>query len=347
MGRAIRPNVLERLLDKVWPDHRVEKDGTEHMVECPFCDTDKAKCAVNPGKGVFQCWVCTEKGPVQKLLFHLRDLKIITQADIDAVMVGKGIPALSDAIQVLKPKAAKKKEQYWSNIIPCVYPPHTQELMTMMAHNTLEGRLRRAAIEYLNNRGVTDENIKEFRLALCTELGSPYYGHIFFPALGKWGRQLTFWTTRSILPNPEPKSLHASGKYSRFSAKQILMNEHLVVGTTVVLCEGPFDAISIMNATGYPACPLLGKIFHEYQFNLLKDEKKIERVYVCLDPDAREFQDNITHKFTKPIKTYVVLLEGGDPNEVSPETLRAAFQAAAPSANDQVYRQFSKLRERV
>jgi len=23
-----------------------------------------------------------------------------------------------------------------------------------------------------------------------------------------------------------------------------------------------------------------GKIFHEYQFNLLKDEKKIERVYV-------------------------------------------------------------------
>jgi len=41
----------------------------------------------------------------------------------------------------------------------------------MMAHNTLEGRLRRAAIEYLNNRGVTDENIKEFRLALCTELG--------------------------------------------------------------------------------------------------------------------------------------------------------------------------------
>ena len=51
MGRAIRPNVLERLLDKVWPDHRVEKDGTEHMVECPFCDTDKAKCAVNPGKG--------------------------------------------------------------------------------------------------------------------------------------------------------------------------------------------------------------------------------------------------------------------------------------------------------
>lgn len=331
MARATRPAVLERLLGKLWPEHRTEKDGTEHMVECPFCDTEKPKCAINPNKGVFQCWVCGEKGPVSKLLFHLRDLKLITQVEVDAVMVGKGIPALSDAIQALKPKVEKKKTHLWSQFTPCVYPPKTQELATMTAHNLIEAKLRRAAFEYLHNRGVTEENIKDFRLAFCTDLGAPYYAHIFFPALGKWGRQLTFWTTRSILPNPEPKSLHASSKYSRFTAKQILMNEHLVAGTTVVLCEGPFDAISIMNATGFPACPLLGKILHTYHLTMLDEEKKIEQVYVCLDPDAPKFRNKIVQQFHGlNIKAWPVILEDGDPNEVSPETLRAAFKSAAP-----------------
>lgn len=334
MARATRPQVLERLLDKLWPDHKVEKDGTEHMVECPFCDTEKPKCAINPNKGVFHCWVCEEKGPVSKLLEHLYSLKLITQGDIGAVTVGKGAPALSDVIQAVKPKKAKKPiEQLWTQYVPCVYPPHTQELTTMLAHNTIQGKLRRAAFDYLNSRKVTDENIKDFRLAFCTELGSPYYAHIFFPALGKWGRQLTFWTTRSILPNPNPKSLHASHKYSRFSAKQILVNEHLVVGTSVVLCEGPFDAVSIMNATGIPACPLLGKVLHPFQKTLLMTDKDIQRVYICLDPDAQAFQAKIASMFTPPREVWLVNLKEGDPNEVSLETLRAAFSSAAPSAS--------------
>ena len=85
MPRATRPEVLIKVLDRVWPKHPVEKMGQEHMVQCPFCATTKNKLAVNPSKGVFQCWVCGEKGPVMKLLEHLKKLGVLTSRDVRAV----------------------------------------------------------------------------------------------------------------------------------------------------------------------------------------------------------------------------------------------------------------------
>lgn len=333
MARATRPTVLIRLLDRVWPDHPIEKMGQEHMVLCPFCDTEKSKLAVNPDKGVFQCWVCGERGPISKLLSHLQELGIIKTSDVRAVMSGGILSRLSDAVST-HTKDNKKEIRYWSPTVPCVYPPHVHTLANFNPENILEGRMKQAAHHYLANREVLKEDISRYRLALCINLDSIYHGHIFIPALGPYGRQLVYWTTRAISPLVRPKSLHAGKKYSRFSAKHILMNEHLITGKEVAICEGPFDAFSIMSVTGIPAVPLLGKVFHPHHKTVLT-EKGIEKVYICLDSDAAAKTESLYMRLeTETCKACPVYLKDGDPNDVSRETLKAAFEKAASTFDD-------------
>lgn len=328
MARATSPERLERLLERVWPGHPIEKSGEEHMVVCPFCDTSKNKCAINPKKGVFQCWVCGERGPVLKMLLHLHNLNIISQTDIDAIRSTKGNVELSSTIKEYKVETPKMNVA-WSEHSPCVFPPKTYAVSGFRPHNTFEGNMHRAVVKYLGIRGMDMDDIETFRMHFCYDIGSPFHAHVFFPALGELGKQLVFWTTRSIMPNANPKSLHASRKYSRFSAKQILMNQHLIVGPKVAVCEGPFDAFSIIKATGIAALPLLGKQLHLYHRSYL-ESKGVKEVYLCLDSDAQDDQDKLARALVEiGIKPLHVTLEDGDPNSISQEKLYAAFKNAA------------------
>lgn len=330
MARATSAKQLGRLLDRVWPKHEVVKQGEEHMVSCPFCASTKHKLAINPNKGVFQCWVCGERGPTAKLLEHLYKLNIIKQSDIEAVVYGRGgATKLSSEIAAYAAPEPPKEVQYWSETIPCVYPKGVISFSSNTGLGKMEVKVRDITLKYLHGRGLLMDDIIRYNLSYCTKFGSPYHGHVFFPALGRYGREMVFWTTRATFPGSEPKSLHAGKKYSRFSAKQILFNEHLVVDTTVAVCEGPFDAHSILAYTAIPACPLLGKIMHQYHLDRLS-EKGIKVVYLCLDPDAVNFQEKLAWRFErKGVKVLHVKLEDGDPNDISPEKLKAAFDEAA------------------
>ena len=334
MPRATRPEVLIRLLDKVWPDHPVEKMGQEHMVLCPFCDTSKNKLAINANKGVFQCWVCGERGPTLKLLQHLQSLNIIKSADVKAVMTGGTVNRLSDAINTYSNKTPEKDDTLWSVATPCVYPAKVYGISNFSPSNILEERLLHSANLYLEKRGLQKKDIARYRLGLNVNTDSIYRGHIFIPALGPHGRQLVFWTTRAMSSSADPKSLHAGKRYSRFSAKHIMMNEHLITGDEVAFCEGPFDAFSIIQGVGIPAVPLLGKVLHPYHKTVLR-EKGIKKVYICLDSDATATAEELMNLLQgQGYEVFLAQLEEGDPNDVSHETLRAAFEKATPEVDD-------------
>lgn len=335
MARATLPKQLEKLLGRVWPNHPVEKMGQEHMVLCPFCDSDKHKCAVNPEKAVFQCWVCGERGNTHKLLDHLVKIRVIRQSDMNSVLLRKGAGTSLSSEFIAYPEPKEKPPEYrWTESTPCVFPGDTHMIEGFQPKDIMEEMIHKRVVGYLNGRGVDMGAIRRYKLHFCSKLKSVYHAHIFFPALGPHGRGLTFWTTRSTLPDAKPKSLHSGRKYSRFSAKATLFNEHLVVGTTVALCEGPFDAYSIMVVTGLPACPLLGKVLHPYHLNTLI-ERGVKSVYVCLDADAGKAKHKLAAMLTKEgIEVLFVDLVDGDPNDVSADTLKAAFLNAKKAAVD-------------
>ena len=328
MPRKSNPELVSKLVDKVWPDAVSEKGGQEHYVVCPFCDADKSKCAINPTKGVFQCWVCQEKGPIMKLLIHLRKLGLIAQTDIEAIKTNK--PALSDKIKSLVVKEEPEHKVYWSSHRPCVFPPKVFPLYDWVPKGTIEGRVKKAALSYLKKRSIPDEFIEKFRIHACANMGSKYHTHLFFPVMGKHGRQMKYWTTR-VPGKGTPKSLHASSSYSAYRVKTILVNEHLLAPRkedTVILCEGPFDAFSLYHILGIPACPLFGKHLHSFARNQLEFHG-IKNVTVCLDEDAKTEARKLANRLSGDgFDVKLMLVKGGDPNDVSPEELKKFYKEA-------------------
>jgi hypothetical protein len=79
---------------------------------------------------------------------------------------------------------------------------------------------------------------------------------------------------------------------------------------------------------------LLGKALHAYHYDRLMESEKLRTIYVCLDPDAREFQTRIGNRLSKGDREVkFVNLEGGDPNSVSPDQLMRAFDAAVSTTD--------------
>ena len=327
MARATNPKLVSALIAKVWPEVKLE--GKEHYVVCPFCDTDKTKCAINPGKGVFQCWVCGERGPVGKLLSHLRKLGIISQSDVDSIRAGK--IGLSDKIKSLADKKGEEEEKsYWSQYVPCVFPPKVHPLYDWRPKGMIEGGVKRAALSYLSRRGVPEDFIKEFRIHVCANLGQRFHGHLFLPVLDEHGKRMKYWTTRTI-GQSIPKSYHANSLYSRYKVKTVLVNEHLVKPehvTEVILCEGPFDAFSLYHVLNIPACPLFGKHLHQYAKERLHHHG-VKKIVVCLDEDATEEARKLARSLEgSGFEVSVMEMRGGDPNDVSPENLREIYKEA-------------------
>jgi len=330
MPRKSDTTVVTNLVKKVWPNVSFEKGGKELYVECPFCSSSSAKCAINPTKGLFHCWVCGEKGPTLKILNHLRRLGSITQADVESVKKGK--IGLTDKIKSLV-KPEEEVKVLWSKYRPCVFPPKVFPLSSWEPKGTLEGNIKKKALRYLKTRKIPDEFIDKFRIHACCNRESVYHGHLFFPVMGEFGRQMKYWTTRT-LGKKSPKSLHAGSKYSAYKVKTILVNEHLLAPRkedTVILCEGPFDALSLYNVLGIPACPLFGKHLHSFARNQLKYHS-IKNVVVCLDWDAKKDAKKLASRLSgSGFNVSVMELEGGDPNSIPTNELKEYYKNATSS----------------
>jgi hypothetical protein len=80
----------------------------------------------------------------------------------------------------------------------------------------------------------------------------------------------------------------------------------------IVLCEGIFDAIAIRNN----AIPLFGKFPSKTLVKRLV-EKKVKKIYVALDEDAKKDAIKLS-KFLMDygISTYLLEMNGKDPSEL-------------------------------
>ena len=336
MARATDPIMVRDVILSIFPDHSLEKEGQEIYVPCVYCGTDKKKLAINPAKGVFQCWRCEERGPVMKLFNHLKALGLIEEKDLENILANNAVNNLiiKDKYNSQLRKNSAVEERLWTPQIPCVFPSGIVPLYGWAPRTSMHKKVQQRAFKYLSKRSVPLKFIEKFKVHVCIKVDSPYFMHLFFPVLDIYGRQMKFWTTRT-LRDSKPKTFHSGAKYSRYKAKGILANEHIINGSSeVALCEGPFDAFSIHSVMDLPACPMFGKRLHNYHIHRLK-ELEIKTVYICLDPDAHSHIANIRERLSAHgFNPLVVELTDGDPNEVSPEVLKKAFASVRSSWNE-------------
>jgi len=173
------------------------------------------------------------------------------------------------------------------------------------------------AIAYLNQRGVTLEDILLYKLGYCED--GEYKNRIIIPSFDSQG-ELNFFVGRTYYNDPR------KFKHGEFD-KDVIFNEYMIDWTkSVIITEGPFDAIK----AGTNAIPLQGNSMQTDSTMFRRVLFEGKPVYFALDSDVPRQQLRVVNKFLRHgAECMMVNLAGKkDPGEMSKEEFRSQFEKA-------------------
>jgi DNA primase len=279
----MKEDLLKRLLESILGGSKSARGGDEAVFTCPSCNHHKKKLTFNLASQKFQCWVCGYKG-------H-RAFQLLKKAGAPGAAFG----ALKEIDQQYNfKKQVKQKVDANTLILP-------KEVVPIMSSSAV---LSRHALHYLNQRGVTQQDVVKYDLHYCEE--GPLRNMVVVPSYDKDGF-LNYYVGRSFDKNAYIKHKLAS------STKDIIGFEmYINWDLPVILCEGAFDAMAIKRN----AIPLFGK---KISTTLMKKiiESKVEKIYLALDEDALKDAFNHAETFMSYGKqVYLIEMGDKDPSEL-------------------------------
>ena len=276
-------SLIIELLYNVLNEYEVKNKGNLAFT-CPFCKHYKKKLEVHPDRQQWNCWVCGNKGRTIYSLFK-------------RIGVDKSYFIRLNEIAPSKVYYNIDNEDFKSVVVklPAEYIPLWIKRPKDFFYKT--------ALKYLENRGITYNDILKYRLGYCQ--GGLYDGMIIIPNYDKDG-QLTYFTNRSFM----------IGNFKKFINPPINKN---IIGfelqlnwdEPITIVESGLDAIIIKNN----ATPLYGKIISE-QLKLAILENEVKNINICLDPDANKAAMAHSEYFISNGVNinFVELPEGNDPS---------------------------------
>jgi len=280
MSRIIQ--ILESVLG-----HSTPKSKGNHSFNCPFCKHHKQKLEIHPETQNWHCWVCGTKGKSLFTLFKRLDVKPYILSELSA--------AIPNSKKRFELDAEDEKQEI------CKLPEQYIPLWITKDKNFLW----KTCIKYLQERGVTAQDILKYRIGYCTD--GRYKDMIIFPNYNKLG-QLTYFTTRTFLKNNSVKFINPP--YSRnIVGFEMQLNWNL----PIILVESALDAIVLKRN----ASPLYGTTLSKsLKYQIL--ENKVKDLYIALDSDA--LKKSIKHAeylmgFGVNVH-FVKIPEGQDPNSL-------------------------------
>lgn len=269
---------------------------------CPFCHHYKRKLAINLYKKKWHCWKCGASGSSIKSL--LRRLEIP--------------PYIKTQMRdLLEEEISIKEDVSVANLsLPDEYKP----LWMWSKDSTYK-----TAISYLKKRNISPGDVFRFKLGYC-ESGR-YKNRIILPSYDS-SNTLNYFVARDFYEWNEIKYLNPP-----ISKNIVSFENHINWKEPIILCEGYFDALKIK----WNAVPLLGTFLQE-KIKMTILEKKVDRVYVCLDHDAIKKSLKICNEFmNEGIETHNVVLDNNtDPADYDFEDLLFRIREA-PEMNLQHY----------
>lgn len=284
--------LLETVLGKSKPD----KNGKDHMFNCPVCKHKKPKLVVNVVSGQYNCWTChpPTKGKSPVSLFKKLGV------DIDKI----------NEMKRYYTDDKTKLEDYISTVVSL--PEEFRSLSK--ADKSLEYR---HAISYLSKRGITLCDIKKYNMGYCAK--GRYRNRIIVPSYDKNG-QVNYFIARSFEKEPTLKYDAPSCSKTEIIGFEYFINWKI----PVVLCEGSFDAIAIKRN----AIPLFGKTIPKALMMKLV-ESEVKTVYLALDNDAlKESMSYAENLINMGKEVYLMELEGKDPSELGFENITKILHTA-------------------
>jgi hypothetical protein len=272
-----------------------------YAYHCPLCKHHKPKLEVNmsensKGENPWHCWVCDKKGKKLYQLFKAVEVPPETMAELKAI------------VKYVGPETDVQVETKVS--LPKEFKP-----LTNIQKSNIIGR---HALSYIKSRGITEEDILKYGIGYC-ETGR-YANMVIIPSFDERGN-INYFTGRSFEKEP-------SVKYRNPSVSRDIIPFELFINweLPLILCEGPFDAISIKRNV----IPLLGK---NIQTKLMKKivMSSVEKIYIALDKDAQKQALDFCEKLMQEGKeVYLVDMQDKDPSEMGFNNFTKLIQETYP-----------------
>ncbi len=209
-------------------------------------------------------------------------------------------------------------ESIGHDILKALHPPPVQSQEWPEINLPPWEGLTPRALRYLERRGISEDEAR--RLVLVEAADDEHIGYLIIPHFNVRS-EIVYWASRAYASYAEgPKYNGASGR------KPLYLPEHgLGSGPheQIVVCEGPFDAISIWQA-GYVAAAIGGKALPTY---LIPDVTSSLRdggeLIIMLDKvalgDALKMRRQLESKVSN---VRIAVPPTGDPGDMRPEEIK-------------------------
>ena len=279
----MKEDLLKKLLESILGRSKSARGGDEAVFTCPSCNHHKKKLTFNLLSQKFQCWVCNYKG-------H-RAYQLLKKANAPGAAFG----ALKEIDKQYNFKS-KVKQKVDANTLQL-----PKEVIPIMSSSAI---LSKHALHYLNQRGITQQDVVKYGLYYCED--GPLRNMVVIPSYDKDGF-LNYYVGRSFDKNAYIKHKLAS------STKDIIGFEmYINWDLPVILCEGAFDAMAIKRN----AIPLFGKkLSTTLMTKIIKSN--VEKIYLALDEDALKDAFNHAETFMSYGKrVYLIEMGDKDPSEL-------------------------------
>lgn len=264
--------VVDLLKQFLGPCYRHNESSGETEFDCPACAEDKGlpvgkgdgkhKLAVNLKRNKYHCWVCSlqnnMQGDIPNLIKRYGNKKILKEYEVIR-------PSIYDID--FKPKTITEDLK-----LP--------DGFKLMSETTNDGYKYFKALNYLNERGINKDIIKEYNIGYTT-IGK-YKNRIIIPSYDDFG-DLNFFVSRAWDKWVKPKYLNPD-----IPKQEFIFNENLINwDATIYLVEGVFDHIVVPNSI-----PILGKtLYNKLKLTLINKAKS--DIVILLDSDAKDNAINI------------------------------------------------------
>jgi DNA primase len=320
----------------------LKKKGANWMACCPFHQEKTPSFSVNPLKNIFYCFGCGKGGSVFNFVMELEGLSFPESVRVVAEKAGVPLPELVDD----KKFETKRKEA------DEVVQLNAWALEFWERHLTEVNAEARAAREYVEGRGISDETRKTFRLGYAPNswdaLGAflktkgasigqiersglvvkkdagGYYdrfrGRLIFPVLDAQGRPVAFGA-RAMRAGDEPKYLNSPETAAYTKGRHLFglsaSREEIRKKRFAILVEGYLDLIIPFQHGVRNVVASLGTALTNEQARLLR--RFARKVVVNYDGDRagvsaskRAIEVLLPEDFEVKI---LVLPDGADPDE--------------------------------
>jgi len=247
------------------PNNPIDKKGNVYF-HCPFCDHKNKKLTVNVEKGLWNCWVCEQRGRT-----------------LSRLMIKSGNPQQAELLNTYVKPQLDIDNLFGQNDVKEIKQVVTLPKGFVPIFKNINKVFFQAALQYLQKRGFEKGDILKYDIHYSiTEQ------RVLFPSYDD-NETLNYYVSRSIRPDEKMKYKNAT-----VSKKDVVFNEHLVEwDKELYLVEGVFDAIiSRKNAV-----PILGSSIND-EFKLFRKIIKHKTpVVIALDADARKKALAMADKF--------------------------------------------------